>query len=246
MAEKNTDCSKEIVLKVLMHCEGCKSKVSNCLRYFEGVEEVVVDYPNHRVVVKGKRADPLRVLERVQKKYSRNAELISPKPKPEIKEKKESEKKEVALPQVKVVVLKMLMHCQGCESDIKRCLEALKGVLNVEANMETSMVTVRGIVDPTKLLKYIKKQLGKHAEIVKQEEDKGQGKGKDKDKDNSKDKDNGKGKGKENNNSKNSNNNLRCPEVVEIKYQYPPQYSVEHSYPCQSFSDENPLACSIM
>lgn len=55
----------------------------------------MVDYPNHRVVVKGKRADPLKVLERVQKKYSRNAELISPKPKPEIKEKKEPEKKEV-------------------------------------------------------------------------------------------------------------------------------------------------------
>lgn len=102
------------------------------------------------------------------------------------------------------------------------------------------MVTVRGIVDPTKLLEYIKKQLGKHAEIVKQEEDKGQGKGKDKD--NGK----GKGNGKDNNNSKNSNNNLICPEVVEIKFQYPPQYSVEHSYPCQSFSDENPLACSIM
>lgn len=103
------------------------------------------------------------------------------------------------------------------------------GVLNVEANMETSMVTVRGIVDPPKLLEYIKKQLGKHAEIVKQEEDKGQGKDK--------------GKGKDNNNS---NNNLICPEVVEIQFQYPPQYSVEHIYPCQSFSDENPLACSIM
>lgn len=100
------------------------------------------------------------------------------------------------------------------------------------------MVTVRGIVDPTKLLEYIKKQLGKHAEIVKQEEDKGQGKDKDKDK--------GKGKDKDNNNSKNRNNNLISPEVVEIKFQYPPQYSVEHIYPCQSFSDENPLACLIM
>lgn len=98
------------------------------------------------------------------------------------------------------------------------------------------MVTVRGIVDPPKLLEYIKKQLGKHAEIVKQEEDKGQGK----------DKDKGKGKGKDNTNSNNSNNNLICPEVVEIKFQYPPQYSVEHIYPCQSFSDDNPLACSIM
>lgn len=92
--------------------------------------------------------------------------------------------------------------------------------------METSMVTVRGIVDPPKLLEYIKKQLGKHAEIVKKEEDKGQGKDKDK--------------------CKGKDNNPISPEVVEIKFQYPPQYSVEHIYPCQSFSDENPLACSIM
>ncbi|PRQ22515.1 putative heavy metal-associated domain, HMA [Rosa chinensis] len=233
MAEKKCDSSKEIVLKVLMHCEGCKSKVSSCLRCFEGVEEVVVDYPNNRVVVKGKRADPLKVLERVQKKYSRNAELISPKLKSENKEKRQPEKKEVALPPVKVVVLKILMHCQGCETDIKNCLEGLKGVLNVEANMETSMVTVRGIVDPPKLIEYIKKQLGKHAEFVKQEEEKGRSKDKEKDK----------GKG---DNSKSNTNNKICPEVVEIRFQYPPQYSVEHIYPCQTFSDENPLACSLM
>lgn len=46
------------------------------------------------MTVKGKKADPLKVLERVQKKCSRNAELISPKPKPENKDKKEPEKKE--------------------------------------------------------------------------------------------------------------------------------------------------------
>ncbi|XP_004292392.1 PREDICTED: heavy metal-associated isoprenylated plant protein 26 [Fragaria vesca subsp. vesca] len=233
MAEKN----QEIVLKVLMHCEGCKSKVSSCLRYFEGIEEVEVDYPNNRVVVKGKRADPLKVLERVQKKYSRNAELISPKLKPENKERKEPEKKQVALPQVKVVVLKMLMHCQGCETDIKNCLEGLKGVLNAEANMGTSMVTVRGIVDPPKLIEHIKKQLGKHAEFVRQEEEIGRGKGKDKDKDKDKEK-------SEDNSTCNITNKI-CPEV-EIRFQYPPQYSVDHIYPCQMFSDENPLACSMM
>lgn len=46
------------------------------------------------MTVKGKKADPLKVLERVQKKCSRNAELISPKPKPENRDKKEPEKKE--------------------------------------------------------------------------------------------------------------------------------------------------------
>ncbi|CAL8993647.1 unnamed protein product [Prunus brigantina] len=94
--EKNSQSSKEIVLRVLMHCEGCKSKVSKCLKGVEGIEDVTVDYANQRVVVKGKKANPLKVLERLQKKYSSNAELISPKPKPENKEKKEPQKKEEA------------------------------------------------------------------------------------------------------------------------------------------------------
>lgn len=39
------------------------------------------DMKSNRVVVKGPKADPLKVLERIKKKYSRNVELISPKPK---------------------------------------------------------------------------------------------------------------------------------------------------------------------
>ncbi|KAB2635065.1 copper transport protein CCH [Pyrus ussuriensis x Pyrus communis] len=230
MTERNNNSGKEIVLKVLMHCEGCQSKVSKCLRSFEGVEEVVVDYPNHKVTVKGKKADPLRVLERVQNKFSRNAELISPMPKPENKQKKEPEKKEVAPPQVKVVVLKTLMHCEGCAIDIKKYLEKIKGVLSVEANMESSRVRVRGIVEAAKLVEYIKKEFGKHAEIVKQEQGEEKGQGKDK-------ADNGKDK---------VNNNKQRPEGGECVFQYPPQYSTQHIYPCQTFSDENPLACSTM
>ncbi|KAM2731189.1 hypothetical protein EV2_034884 [Malus domestica] len=199
-----------------------------------GVEEVVVDYPNHKVTVKGKKADPLRVLERVQNKFSRNAELISPIPKPENKQKKEPEKKEAAPPQVKVVVLKTLMHCEGCAIDVKKYLEKIKGVGSVEANMESSRVRVRGIVEAAKLVEYIKKELGKHAEIVKQEqgEEKGQGK----------DKADNKGQGKD----KASNNKQRPEGGGECVFQYPPQYSTQHIYPCQTFSDENPLACSTM
>ncbi|KAH0991955.1 hypothetical protein GBA52_003438 [Prunus armeniaca] len=218
--EKNSQSSKEIVLRVLMHCEGCKSKVSKCLKGVDGIEDVTVDYANQRVVVKGKKANPLKVLERLQKKYSSNAELISPKPKPENKEKKEPQKKEEAQPQVKVVVLKMLMHCEGCANDIKKYLEKMKGVLSVEANMESSRVTVRGVVDPPKLIEYIKNQLGKHAEIVKQEQGQKQG-------------------------NNNNNNNKKDPERENI-FQYPPQYSSQHIYPNQTFSDENPFACSIM
>lgn len=55
----------------------------------------MVDSASHKVIVKGKNADPLKVLERIRHKYSRNAELISPIPKPDEKKEKNEEKKEV-------------------------------------------------------------------------------------------------------------------------------------------------------
>lgn len=54
---------------------------------------MVIDSENHKVVVKGKKADPLKALRRLRKKYSRNAELISPKPICHAEIRKEPEKK---------------------------------------------------------------------------------------------------------------------------------------------------------
>ena len=60
-----------------------------------GVQDVEVDSANDKVIVRGKKVDPLKVLGTLRKKYSRNAELISPKfVKLENKETKEAEKKE--------------------------------------------------------------------------------------------------------------------------------------------------------
>jgi hypothetical protein len=89
--------------------------------------------------------------------------------------------------------------------------------------MEASRVTVRGVFDPPKLVENIKKRLGKHVEIVKQEHaEKGQDKG------NKKDTEGEKGE---------KGGNM---------FQYPPQYSTQHIYPNQMFSDENVFSCSIM
>ncbi|KAJ7971669.1 Heavy metal-associated isoprenylated plant protein [Quillaja saponaria] len=218
--EKNSNKSvggagKDIVLKVYMHCEGCSSKVSKCLRGFDGVEDVVVDRENHRVTAKGKTTDPLKVWKRLQKNYSRNVELISPKPKTDNKDKKQTEKKQE--PPVKIVVLKMYIHCEGCATDIKKNIEKMEGVLSVEVNKENSRVTVRGVVDPPKLVQFVKKRMGKHAEIIKQAEqgDKGQ------------------------TDNKKGSENL-------ILFSYPPQYSTQYIYPSQTFSDENAFSCSIM
>ncbi|KAG8639950.1 hypothetical protein MANES_13G008700v8 [Manihot esculenta] len=151
-----------------MHCEGCRRKVFNCLRGFDGIEDIVVDNANQKVIVKGKSIDPMKIVGRLQKKYSRNVELISPKPKPN-DEYKEEEVQEKQQPKVKTIVLKMNMHCEGCAHDIKRNIGRMEGIMFVEPDMENSLVVIRGLFDPPKLIEKITKRLGKHVEIVEEE-----------------------------------------------------------------------------
>ncbi|XP_073037629.1 heavy metal-associated isoprenylated plant protein 7-like [Primulina eburnea] len=168
---------REIVLKVYMHCEGCARKVRRCLKGFEGVEEVVTDSRSSKVIVRGEKADPLKVLERVQKKSHRLVELISPIPKPE--EAKKPEEKEVVkveekkeeLP-VMTVVLGVYMHCEACAQEIKKRIQKMKGVESVEPDLKSSQVLVKGAIEPEKLADYIHKRTGKHAVIIKTEPEK--------------------------------------------------------------------------
>ncbi|KAK1569276.1 hypothetical protein Q3G72_034790 [Acer saccharum] len=171
---------QEIILKVYMHCEGCARKVRRCLKGFPGVEDVITDCKTHKVVVKGEKADPLKVLDRVQRKSHRQVELLSPIPKPPSEEEKKKpeeketpkpeEKKEV--PQVITVVLKVHMHCEACAQEIKKRILRMKGVESAESDLKSSEVTVKGAFDPPKLVEYVYKRTGKHGVIVKQEPEK--------------------------------------------------------------------------
>ncbi|KAM0982174.1 hypothetical protein ACFXTH_015147 [Malus domestica] len=254
---------QEIVLKVYMHCEGCARKVKRCLKGFQGVEDVSTDCKTHKVVVKGEKAEPIKVLERVQRKSHRQVELLSPIPKPPAEEKekpKPEEKKEE--PQVITVVLKVHMHCDACAQEIKKRILRIKGVESAEADLKSSEVTVKGVFDPPKLVDYVHKRTGKHAAIVKQEPEKKEkekakdekkgGEVGDKDK---KGKDGGgdEAKAEENKENKGDNNEAAAaaaggaPEgaaaeetkVVELmkkneNYSYPPRYAMEHyAYPPQ-------------
>ncbi|KAK2644155.1 hypothetical protein Ddye_019350 [Dipteronia dyeriana] len=212
--QKVENC-KEIILKVYMHCEGCSDKVFDCLQGFDGVEEIKMDRANSKVVVKGEKADPIKVFERVQKKYSRNVELLHPKPKPSGEKKQEPEKKEPE-PEVNIVILKMYMHCEGCVRDIKKSIVRMKGVFSVEPDMSNSQVTVKGVFDPPKLVEIIKKRLGKHVEIVKEEQVK-----------------------KERNIEFQRDRKEKC-----VVY-YPPPH-LQNVCDCLIFSDENINSCSIM
>nr|GMD35754.1 heavy metal-associated isoprenylated plant protein 7-like [Ipomoea batatas] len=159
-----------------MHCEGCARKVRRCLKDFDGVEDVVTDCKTHKVVVKGEKADPVKVLERVQKKSHRQVELLSPIPVPAPAPEEEPKKppEEVAKPEEKkeeviTVVLKAHMHCEACAEAIKKRILRMKGVENVEPDFKGSQVTVRGVFDPQNLVDYVAKKTGKRAVVVKVE-----------------------------------------------------------------------------
>ncbi|KAG6632817.1 heavy metal-associated isoprenylated plant protein 7-like [Carya illinoinensis] len=177
--QSETQAPQEIVLRVYMHCEGCARKVRRCLKGFEGVEEVITDCKTSKVVVKGEKADPLNVFQRVQRKSHRQVQLISPIPQPKAEEEKKPEEKEPPKPEEKkeepqiiTVVLKVHMHCEACAQEIKKRILRMKGVESVEPDLKSSEVRVKGVFDPAKLVEYVYKRTGKHAAIVKQEPEK--------------------------------------------------------------------------
>ncbi|XP_028771984.1 heavy metal-associated isoprenylated plant protein 8-like [Neltuma alba] len=157
---------EDIVLKAFLHCEGCSEQVSKCLRVFEGVEQVVVDRENQKVIVKGKKAEPLKVLKRLRKKYSKNVDLISPRIDPHRNNTEDAQQKKQ--PPLKTVILKSYIHCECCASDVHRSLEKMKGVVSVDVNKEESQIVVRGVVNAIQLVQHVKSRLGKHAEVISQ------------------------------------------------------------------------------
>ncbi|CAN8269747.1 unnamed protein product [Cochlearia groenlandica] len=248
-SDKKNELCKEIVMKVYMHCQGCASQVSHCLKGFHGVEQIKTEIGENKVVVTGKFEDPVKILKRVQKKFSKNAVLISPKPNPNQdhnkKEPPQPPKKETTTPQIKTITLKMNMHCEGCVDDIKRGIEKIKGILTAEPDRSKSTVVVKGVIDePPKLVEKIKKKLGKHAEILSQNTEKPKDKD-NKEKDNNNNKNNNKDNYKKDNNNNNNKDKNKDSDGHMI-FSYPPQYSHQHNYPSQLFSDENVHSCSIM
>ncbi|KAK7318292.1 hypothetical protein RJT34_02991 [Clitoria ternatea] len=276
--EESKDAEKEppeIVLKVFMHCEGCARKVRRSLKGFPGVEDVLTDCKTHKVVVKGEKADPVKVLERVQRKSHRQVELLSPIPKPPAEEEKKPEEKEEKPkpeekkeePQVITVVLRVHMHCEACAQEIKRRIEKMKGVESAEPDLKKSQVSVKGVFEASKLVEHVYKRTGKHGVIVKEEgEKKEEAKGEEKKEEEGGEKKGSGGEGEEKKEKKEgteggeeSKGGTESEEskVVEVKrneyYYNPPRYGMEvYAYPPgpqyapQIFSDENPNACSVM
>ncbi|KAG9443493.1 hypothetical protein H6P81_014833 [Aristolochia fimbriata] len=247
--EKKEEVPEEIVLKVDMHCEGCARRVQRSLRGFEGVEDVFTDCKSHKVVVKGKTADPVKVCERIQRKCGRKAEIISPLPKPpeeeKEKEKKEEDKdkpeeKKEEPPPVVTVTLKVGMHCEACAQVLQKRIRSMEGVESVETDIKTSQVIVKGVIDPEKLVEGVYKRTRKLASVVKdeKEEEKKEEEKKEEEKKEEKVEEVEKKEAEEEDKSNNAN-------AKKSEY-WPPKYYIEYVYPPEIFSDENPHACTVM
>ncbi|EFJ37799.1 hypothetical protein SELMODRAFT_39115, partial [Selaginella moellendorffii] len=62
------------------------------------------------------------------------------------------------------VVLKVKIHCLGCEKKVKKSLSKVKGLMSLDVNRSEGKVTVKGFVDPKEVLKRAKKT-GKQADF---------------------------------------------------------------------------------
>uniref|UniRef100_A0A5B6YYR9 HMA domain-containing protein n=1 Tax=Davidia involucrata TaxID=16924 RepID=A0A5B6YYR9_DAVIN len=249
---------QEIVLSVFLHCEGCARKVRSYLKGFQGVEDVQTDWKTDKVVVKGEKADPLKVKERVEMKSHRQVELLSPIPQ-EIKKR-----------------IQKMKGVENAEPDLKSSHVTVKGAFDPK-NLVEYVYKRTG-----KHAVIVKQEPEKKEEEKPKEEKKGEDGGKDTKKgevEESKEKKEGGQEAPPPQPAAAAATAEEETKVVELKknellyflsqndqqpYYYHPQnyqyqnhqqynpqfpsetYAAHPAYPPQMFSDENPNACSVM
>ncbi|XP_021907774.1 heavy metal-associated isoprenylated plant protein 28 isoform X2 [Carica papaya] len=125
-----------------------------------------------------------------------------------------------------IVEMRVHMDCAGCESKIRKALQKLDGIHEIDIDVRMQKVTVMGWTDRKKVLKTVRKT-GRRAEfwpfphnafiqpaLLTY-----------------------------------SSYNQYNPSLYDIHHFYPPPYNsnpIEHHQATTIFSDDNPHACSIM
>lgn len=67
--------------------------------------------------------------------------------------------------QLQTVEVKVKLDCEGCERRVRRAVEGMKGVQQVDIDRKSSKVTVVGYVEPSKVIGRISHRTGKRAEL---------------------------------------------------------------------------------
>lgn len=191
--EKKNEIKKEdecttVVLKLELHCEGCAKKVRRSISNLEGVEKVKSDCKANKLNVTGS-VDPTWLREVVETKTKKKVELISPPPpkndaasggaaaekKPDQKKIEENktdhidDNKKPKEAAVSSVVMKTKLHCDDCANKIKRIiLKNFEGVDTVTTDLHKDLIMVTGasILEPEKLVTYLREKLKRGVDII--------------------------------------------------------------------------------
>ncbi|KAL8139599.1 hypothetical protein V2J09_005620 [Rumex salicifolius] len=67
----------QVEFNISMHCNACERKVAKVISKIKGVERIMTDMRNHKVVVMG-RFDPDKMLKKLSKKTGKRVEILTP------------------------------------------------------------------------------------------------------------------------------------------------------------------------
>ncbi|KAK0582488.1 hypothetical protein LWI29_026147 [Acer saccharum] len=250
------------IYKVNLHCPQCANKIKKPLLRTQGVQSVEVHIEKSEVKVKG-AIDAVKIHKSIEKLSNRKVELISP----QIKINKETAATEIKKPAAKetkesiirTTSVKVHLHCEKCEHDLRKKLLKHRGIHSVKTDMKAQTVTVQGTIESDKLQSYFRKNLHKHSEIITSKPDQKKEEKKEKEKEKveaaistpSTKIVEFKEEKKEKVEAAISTSSTKIvefkEEVVEVKSkEINTPYFIHYVYAPQLFSDENPNACSIV
>ncbi|XP_065859480.1 heavy metal-associated isoprenylated plant protein 4 isoform X2 [Euphorbia lathyris] len=215
------------VYKVNLHCQQCARDIKKPLLTMQGVHSVDADFEKAEIKVKGV-IDVIKIHKKIEKMSKKKVELLSPLLKKEIVVTEKKVVKEIK--QVSSTTVKVHMHCDKCENDLRTRLLKHKGIYSVKTDMKTQHLTVEGTIESEKLLAYIRKKVHKKAEILASKIHKKEEK-------------------KEEPKKAEVKSIVKVSETKEFKTVEKVElgnYFIHHVYAPQLFSDENPNACTIM
>ncbi|KAK4416127.1 Heavy metal-associated isoprenylated plant protein 4 [Sesamum alatum] len=202
----------------LRHAMGCTALGGGA-----GVHSVDVKFEKGEITVKG-AIDAKKIHARLQKWSKKNVELIS-----ETKSKEELKAKEA----IKKITMKAYLHCDQCEREARRRLLMHKGIHNVKTDIKAQTITVEGVIEQEKLIKYMRERVHKYGEIVQEKKEEK--------------KETVKVEVKSGGGGDKVVEEFKEVKKVEVKTKEgEAPYFIHYVYAPQLFSDENPNACSIL
>ncbi|KAJ6874114.1 hypothetical protein NC651_032832 [Populus alba x Populus x berolinensis] len=268
MAEEKKVTEKDVitaVYKVNLHCQQCARDIKKPLLSTQGVHSVEADSEKSEVKVKGV-IDVIKIHKLLEKLSKKKVELVSPlvKVTESVTEKKEVKVEAKPAPKLSTHSIKVHLHCDKCEKDLRDKLLKHRSIYSVRTDMKAQTITVDGTMEGDKLVAYMRKKVHKNAEIIlpkseKMEEKKENPKVEAKTKEEKAEMVEFKAEKKE---EKAEMVEFKAEKKVEVKttervapyvvnYVYAPQFFSgenphDYDYAPQLFSDENPHACFIM